>query len=165
VSYYRDRLNPEAVHFPARLHVAATYAFILLAIAVTVILTLIYGYGTRRWLDLATAAACVAVLALYYPKRITTDESGLRVCRLLGFGRRSIRWTDIDRVRERALAPGIPPFSAGVVANWAVEVRPADGARPIRFTCRHSGRRAFLHELKRWGAPDADLKYAADQDL
>jgi hypothetical protein len=154
VSHYRDQINPEAVHFPAREHVKATYLFILLALVVTAILTLIYAQGTQERDDLAATAACAAFICLYYPKRITTDESGVHARRFFGFGQRLIRWNEIVRVRERALFPGIPPFSAGFLGNWVIEVRPPRGVRPIRLTCRYSGRSAFLHELKRWGAPD-----------
>jgi len=153
VAHYRDQLNPEAVHFPAREHVKATYVFILLGLIVAVILTLIYGRGTQERNDLAVTAACMAFVALYYPKRITTDEAGVHAARFPGFGRRLIRWDEIDRVRERALIPGIPPFSAGFLGNWAIEVRSAKGVRPIRLTCRYCGQSAFLRELKRWGAP------------
>ncbi len=165
MSYYRDERNPEAVHFPAKLHVAAINAFLLIGLLVTAVVTWIYGRGTQLRDDLAMAAACVAVVALYYPKRITTDETGIHAGRFLGFGRRSIRWDEIDGVRERALVPVLPPFSAGFLSNWVVEVRSVVGARPIRLTCRHSGRKAFLHELKRWGAPDPVLRNALDRDL
>lgn len=154
MSHYRDQLNPEAVHFPAREHVKATYLFILLALVVTAILTLIYGRGEQARDELAATAACAAFVVLYYPKRITTDEIGVHAGRFFGLGQRVIRWDGIDTVRERAPIPGIPPFSAGVLGNWVVEVRPMNGARSIRLTCRHSGRIAFLRELKRWGAPD-----------
>jgi glycerol uptake facilitator-like aquaporin len=160
VSHYRDQFNPEAVHFPAREHVAWTYVAILLALVVTAILTLIYGRGTQERNDLATEAACLAVAALYFPKRITTDETGVRASRFFGFGQRLIRWNEIEKVQERALIPGIPPFSAGLFGNWVIEVCPSRGVRPIRLTCRHCGQSAFLRELKRWGAPvpDAELQ-------
>ena len=165
VSYYRDQLNPEAVHFPAKLHVAAINTLLLIGLIVTAVVTWIYGQGTQIRDDLAVAAACLVVIALYYPKRITTDEAGVHANRSLGFGRRLIRWDEIDSVRERALVPGLPAFSAGLIANWVVEVRPVNGAKPIRLTCRHSGRRAFLQALKRWGAPDPVLKNPVDRDL
>ncbi len=165
MSYYRDPLNPEAVHFPAKLHVAAINGLLLIALMATVVLTLIYGRGTQLRDDLAKAVVCTAVVALYYPKRITTNEAGVHASRFLGFGRRLMRWHEIGSVRERALVPGIPPFSAGFIGNWVVEVRPVDGTRPIRLTCRHSGRRAFLRELRRWGAPDPVLRNPPDRDL
>jgi hypothetical protein len=158
VSYYRDPLNPEAVHFPAQLHVAATYALILLALILTGVLTLIYDQGMKALTDLAELLACLAVLALYYPKTITTDETGVRIGGLFGWRKRLIRWNDIQSARERAAVPGIPAFDAGFLGNWVVAIRPFSGERPIRFTCRHSGRRAFLYELKRWGAPDPVLR-------
>ncbi|MDR3718105.1 MAG: hypothetical protein P4K98_04835 [Bryobacteraceae bacterium] len=126
---------------------------ILLALVVTAILTLIYGRGAQERNDLAAEAACLVFAALYYPKRITTDETGVRASRFLGFGQRLIRWNEIEKIQERALIPGIPPFSAGFLGNWVLEVCPPKGVRPIRLTCRHCGRNAFLRELRRWGAP------------
>jgi hypothetical protein len=145
VSYYRDPLNPEAVHFPAQLHVAATYALILLALILTGVLTLIYDQGMKALTDLAELLACLAVLALYYPKTITTDEMGVRIGGLFGWRKRLIRWNDIQSARERAAVPGIPAFDAGFLGNWVVAIRPFSG-----------GWR--LYELKRWGAPDPVLR-------
>jgi hypothetical protein len=164
VSYYRDHLNPEAVHFPAQLHIAATYTLILLALILSVVLTLIYGRGTQLLTDLAELLACLAAIAIYYPKTITTDEAGVRVGGLFGLRRRLIRWDDIQSVRERVLVYGLPAFDVGFVANWVVEIRPFSGERPIRFTCRHSGRRAFLYELKHRGAPDPVLRRPLEPD-
>ena len=164
MSYYRDHRNPEAVHFPAQLHVAVTDALLLLALILTGVLTLIYGQGTKALTDLAELLACLVVLALYYPKRITTDETGVRIGGLFGLRKRLIRWTDIQSVNERAVIYGIPAFDAGFVANWVVEIRSVLPERPIRFTCRHSGRKAFLYELKRWGAPDPVLRRPLESD-
>jgi hypothetical protein len=159
VSYYRDPRNPEAVHFPAQIHVAATHAFILLALIVTVILTLTYRQGADALGELGVVAACLAALSLYYPKKIITDETGVHAGGLLAFRKRLIRWNDINSVRERAAVYGIPPFDTAFIANWIVEIRSISGERPIRFTCRHSGRLAFLRALKRWGAPDPELRH------
>ena len=164
MSYYRDHLNPEAVHFPAQLHIAATYTLILLALILSVVLTLIYGWGTKLLADLAELFACLAVLALYYPKTITTDEAGVRTAGLFGLRKRLIRWDDIQSVRERVLVYGLPAFDVGFVANWVVEICQFSGERPIRFTCRHSGRRAFLYELKHRGAPDPILRRPLESD-
>lgn len=164
VSYYRDRRNPEAVHFPAQLHVAATYALILIALVLTGVLTLIYDHGMKALTDLAELLACLAFIAFYYPKKITTDETGVRIGSLFGLRKRLIRWDEIQSVKERAIVYGIPPFDAGFVANWVVVIRSVLGGRPVRFTCRHSGRRAFLYELKRWGAPEPVLRRPLDPE-
>jgi hypothetical protein len=164
VSYYRDPRNPEAVHFPPQLHVSAANVFILLEIILTVILTLLYGRGQNVRADLAVAAACLAVLALYYPKEISTDETGVHAGGFLAIRKRLIRWKDVESVRERAMVFGIPPFHTVFLANWVIEIRSASGQPPIRLTCRHSGRKAFLYELKRWGAPDPVLCHPLEQD-
>jgi hypothetical protein len=164
VSYYRDPRNPEAVHFPAQLHVAATYVFILLALILTAVLTLIYGRGTQALTDLAEVLACLAFIVFYYPKTITTDETGVRIGGLFGLRKRLIRWDEIQSIKERAIVYGIPAFDAGFVANWVVVIRSVLGERPVRFTCRHSGRRAFLYELNRWGAPEPSLRRPLDPE-
>lgn len=165
VSYYRDQVNPEAVHFPAKLHVAAARVLVLIALTVPLILTLIYSNGSEVWTNLAAVMACAAVVVLHYPRRITTDEAGVHRGGLLGLRRRSIPWNEIDSIRERALVPGLPAFSIGLVANWVIVIRSVRGTRPIRFTCNHSGRRAFLQTLKRWGAPAPVLKNPPDRNL
>jgi hypothetical protein len=164
VSYCRDPLNPEAVHFPPRFYVPATYGLILLEIVATVILASIYGWGQYPVADLAVAAACLAVLALYCPRARTTDETGAHAGGFLAIRKRLIRWKDVQCVRERAMAVGIPPFHTAFLSNWVIEIRSALGRRPIRLTCRNSGRKAFLHELKRWRAPSAVLRCTLDQD-
>ena len=158
MSYYRDKRNPEAVHFPAQMHVAATYLLVLIALLAVLELTLIYSRGTRMWADLAALGACAAVVVFSYPKRVTTDETGVHTDRFPGFHRRLIRWGDVESVREQALVPGLPAFLRSPVANWAIVVRSANGAQPVRFTCRQSGREVFLLELKRWSAPGPVLK-------
>ena len=163
VSYYRDPLNPEAVHFPSQFHIAVTDALTLLETVLTVILTLLYGWGQRVPADLAVAAACLAVLALYHPKEIITDEAGVHTAGFPGIRKRLMRWKDIESVRERAIILGIPPFHTACLSNWVIEIRSASGRPPIRLTGRHSGRRAFLYELKRWGAPDPILRHPFDR--
>jgi hypothetical protein len=157
VPYYRDPFNPEAAHFPAHLHVAVAHAIVVFALLGTMALILIYGEGVKELGGLAAVVACLAVLALHYPKRITTDDTGLRVAGWCAFRRRLIRWNDVKSVRQRALVRGILAFHAGFIANWVIEIRSAPDERPVRFTCRPSGRRAFLREPKRWGAPEPAL--------
>ena len=125
---------------------------------------MIYGQGTKALTDLAELLACLVVLALYYPKRITTDETGVRIGGLFGLRKRLIRWDEIQSIKERAIVYGIPAFDAGFVANWVVVIRSVLGERPVRFTCRHSGRRAFLYELNRWGAPEPSLRRPLDPE-
>jgi hypothetical protein len=163
VSYYRDPLNPEAVHFPPQLYVLVIDGLILLEILVTVILGLIYGWGQHPLADLAVAVACLAVLALHFPKGITTDETGVHGGGFPANRKRMIRWKDIESVRERALVFGLPPFHTAFLANWVIEIRSVSGEGPIRMTCRHSGREAFLRELRRWGAPAPDLRRPLDR--
>jgi len=152
MAYCRDRVNPEAVHFSAQDHIVVTYACLLLALAATAILTLIYDRGQQRSKELAVIASCAVFIGLSYPKRITTDEAGVHATSFYGVGQRLIRWDEVVNTRERALIPGVPPLSAGPVGNWVIEVQAVNGVRPIRFTCRYSGREAFRRELQRWGA-------------
>lgn len=153
MSHYRDEWNPEAVHFPARLHVLAVYGALAAALAFTVLLTFLYRQPQRMIGDLGLTLACGAAVAGLWPRRITTDEKGIRRNGLLGIGPRFIAWRDVRAVNEAAEIPLLPRRLFGILPNDLITVQGARGLLPIRFTSRHSGRETFLHELKRWGAP------------
>jgi hypothetical protein len=153
VSHYRDEWNPEAVHFPARLHVLALYGALATALALTLVLTFLYQQPERMLEDLGLTLACGTALACLWPRRITTDEKGIRRIGLLRIGPRFIAWKDVRSVIETAEIPRLPRRLFGILPNNIVTVRGAKGVPPIRFTSRHSGRETFLHELKRWGVP------------
>jgi hypothetical protein len=158
VSYYRDQVNPEAVHFPAHLYIAALEGLALIVLLTSMTMVLLFGGKDERPAALAAAVAGTLLALLLYPRRITTDESGVHVAGLFGSRRRSIAWDRIESIRERALIPPLPAFAWGPVGNWVLVVRSSAGGSPIRFTCRHSGRDAFLHEASRWGAPAPELR-------
>ena len=153
MSHYRDEWNPEAVHFPARLHVLALYGALATALALTLVLTFLYQQPERMLEDLGLTLACGTALACLWPRRITTDEKGIRRNGLLRIGPRFIAWKDVRSVRETAEIPRLPRRLFGILPNNILTVRGAKGVPPIRFTSRHSGRETFLHELKRWGVP------------
>jgi hypothetical protein len=153
VSHYRDEWNPEAVHFPARLHVLALYGALATALMLTLVLTFLYQQPERMLEDLGLTLACGTALACLWPRRITTDEKGIRRIGLLRIGPRFIAWKDVRSVIETAEIPRLPRRLFGILPNNIVTVRGAKGVPPIRFTSRHSGRETFLHELKRWGVP------------
>ena len=153
MSHYRDEWNPEAVHFPARLHVLALYGALATALALTLVLTFLYQQPERMLEDLGLTLACGTALACLWPRRITTDEKGIRRIGLLRIGPRFIAWKDVRSVIETAEIPRLPRRLFGILPNNIVTVRGAKGVPPIRFTSRHSGRETFLHELKRWGVP------------
>jgi hypothetical protein len=153
VSHYRDEWNPEAVHFPARLHVLALYGALATALALTLVLTFLYQQPERMLEDLGLTLACGTALACLWPRRITTDEKGIRRIGLLRIGPRFIAWKDVRSVIETAEIPRLPRRLFGILPNNILTVRGGKGVPPIRFTSRHSGRETFLHELKRWGVP------------
>ena len=153
MSHYRDEWNPEAVHFPARLHVLALYGALATALALTLVLTFLYQQPERMLEDLGLTLACGTALACLWPRRITTDEKGIRRIGLLRIGPRFIAWKDVRSVIETAEIPRLPRRLFGILPNNILTVRGAKGVPPIRFTSRHSGRETFLHELKRWGVP------------
>ena len=153
MSHYRDEWNPEAVHFPARLHVLALYGALATALALTLVLTFLYQQPERMLEDLGLTLACGTALACLWPRRITTDEKGIRRIGLLRIGPRFIAWKDVRSVIETAEIPRLPRRLFGILPNNILTVRGGKGVPPIRFTSRHSGRETFLHELKRWGVP------------
>jgi len=153
VSHYRDEWNPEAVHFPARLYVLALYGALATALVFTALITFLYRQPERMFVDLGLMCACGTALVCLWPRRITTDEKGIRRNGLLRIGPRFIAWKDVRSVKETAEIPLLPRRLFGILANHIITVRGARGMAPIRFTSRHSGREEFLRELKRWGAP------------
>ncbi len=152
VSHYRDDWNPEAVHFPARMRVMALYGALALLLAIVVLLVFLYKRPERTIVDLALTSGCFAALVWLWPRRITTDQHGIRRVGWLGIGKRFIAWKDVRLVQEAAELPLLPRRLFGGLANHVILIRGRKGTRPIRFTDRHSGREMFLHELKRWGA-------------
>jgi hypothetical protein len=152
VSHYRDEWNPEAVHFPARLHVMATHGALALLLALAVLLIFLYNRPERTIVDLVLACACAAALVWLWPRRITTDQHGIRRAGLLKIGARFIAWKDVRAVNEAAEIPLLPQRLFGCLDNHVITIRGVKGVPPVRFTSRHSGRETFLHELKRWGA-------------
>jgi hypothetical protein len=153
VSHYRDEWNPEAVHFPARLHVLALYGALAAGLVFSLLLTFLYQQPERMLLDLGQTFACGLALAWLWPRRISTDEKGIRRNGRLRIGPRFIAWKDVRSVHEAAEIPLLPRRLFGILSNRIITVRGPKGLPPIRFTSRHSGREMFLHELKRWGAP------------
>ncbi len=151
MSHYRDERNPEAVHFPARLYVLASYGALALLIAGTVVLILLFDTPQQTRPDLLLILGCLAALAVIWPRQITTDQHGVRRGGPLGIGERFIPWKDVRRVEETAEIPLLPQRLSGGVENYVVVVRGPRGGLPIRFTSRHSAKDTFLHELKRWG--------------
>jgi hypothetical protein len=153
VSHYRDERNPEAVHFPACLHVMALHGALAVILVFAVLLMILFDQPEQMNQDLLLMFGCGAALALVWPHRITTDQHGVRRVGLLGFGKRFIPWKDVRSVTETAEIPLLPRRLFGCLPNYVIVIRAAEGIRPIRFTSRHSSRETFLHELKRWGAP------------
>ncbi len=151
MSHYRDERNPEAVHFPARLYVLASYGALAMLIAASVVLILLFDTPQQTPQDLLLMTGCLAALAMAWPRQITTDQHGVRQNGRLGIGKRFIAWTDVRSVREIAEIPLLPRRLFGCVQNHVVVVRGPQGVAPIRFTSRHSAKDTFLHELERWG--------------
>jgi len=153
VSHYRDERNPEGVHFPARLYVIALQVAVAVLIAATMVLTFLYGTPQDGPRDLLVLVGCFVAMALLWPRRITTDQHGIRRPGPLGLGMRFIAWKDVRLVKESSEIPLLPRRLFGCLTNSVIVVRGPKGTAPIGFTSRHSSRETFLHELKRWGAP------------
>ena len=153
MSHYRDEWNPEAVHFPALLHVVALHGGLALIIVLAIILMILFEPEKDLDRNLMLITGCALALVFLWPRRITTDQHGVQRAGLLGYGRRFIPWKDVRSVTEISELPILPKRLFGCLPNQVIVVRGIKGYSPIRFTSRHSSRETFLHELKRWGAP------------
>lgn len=153
MSHYRDERNPEAVHFPASLHVIALHGGLALILVFAVLLMILFEESKNLDRDVLLIAGCALALVFVWPRRITTDQHGIRLSGPLGYGRRFIPWKEVRSVTETAEIPFLPRRLFGFLPNHVIVVRGAKGSSPIRFTSRHSSRETYLHELKRWGAP------------
>ena len=156
MSHYRDQRDPEAVHFPARLGVLALYGLSLFVLLVVLALVLLVDHFDSRSLDLIAIPVAVAILVRLWPKHIVTDVQGIHIEGNLFTRKRMIRWKEIHTLHTTREISSFPRQGLGFLSNQVIEIVGPPRTQPIRFTSRHSGRDAFLHQLRMHGAPGLD---------
>lgn len=145
MSSYRDRLNPELVHFPGRL---ASYSVLGACAVACLFMLAVLAAGEAGWERGVFGPLTCAVLAAVYrawPRRITLGERGAWQCNILGRKSFMIRWN------------GMAPPRTGVELGWLLS-KPREGfaanrtavlsslthSRKVVLTPRHSGHDHFL---------------------
>ncbi len=146
VSSFRDRLNPEAVHFPPGI---ARKAWIVIGAAV-ILVCLAPAYWIEQPLqsvivDSVLAAAALAFLVSAWPWGLVTDQFG--VSRKSVYPARSvfIPWKEVASVEPFLLYHG---FLANLgIDNEALAVYSSNGKRIVHGP-EHTDRARFLHEFE-----------------
>ncbi|MBI5281131.1 MAG: hypothetical protein HY858_05560 [Candidatus Solibacter usitatus] len=147
---YRDRRNPEAVHFPGSLTtkiMATVGLFICLLLAILAITS-----PEKHWmwlLDTVLLSVVVLLLVWTWPAEIITDQHGIRTRRFLGLLSSHISWHEVGRITTVQEFGGLGA-RLGLGAECLV-VAARTGTVTIVHSPRHPDRRRFLLELKQHG--------------
>lgn len=152
VSSYRDRLDPEVVHFPGSFASRTLLAVVAFLCVATVPVILMFGYGWLNWVHAGLVVILLAVIVGTWPRRICIDDVAVSQFTLFGKRHHFIRHEDMAPVvftpELRTLAWMTPRR-----ASWTnVVMRSTLENKRIVHTPRHSDRDRFLSELHRRGA-------------
>jgi hypothetical protein len=153
VSSFRDRFNPEAVHFPASIQCKA----LIFSGALLVLLCLVPTYWVEqpieaRAIDTALVILALGFMLLAWPADLITDQFGLSSKSPWPHKRAFIAWKEVASV-ERRLAYGGRLSGLGIAGDFLI-VYGADG-RKLVHSPLHGDRARFEHELGIHGvAPD-----------
>ncbi len=149
MSSFRDRFNPEAVHFPASLRCKA----LIIAGALISLLCLIPAYWVEqpiqaRAIDTALVILALSFLSLAWPADLMTDQFGLSSKCPWPHKRAFISWKEVASV-ERKLGYGGRLKGLGIASEFLI-VYASDG-RKLAHTPLHGDLGRFEHELEMHG--------------
>jgi hypothetical protein len=150
VASYRDRYDPETIHFPAALSSKFLVICGLFVNAVTAAGCLLTHQSRERTvIELSALGGLSLLLILAWPRDLRIELRGVASHWLLG-RRVFIPWAEVAEARraDRVIGPGRRVLYRYVVAA-------ADGRR-IVHTARHPDRERFVFELQRHGAAAED---------
>lgn len=145
VSSFRDRFNPEAVHFPSTFRAKV----LIICGVLLVLLSLLSTYYVEPRtlivvIDTILCAAAVAFLVACWPDSLRTDQFGVWRESVFPFRRVFVPWKEVASVEEKKVHRGF--LSSHGIDNNALVVYSSDGKRIIHGP-EHSDRPRFLHEL------------------
>lgn len=149
VSSFRDRFNPEAVHFPSEIRrkvlIVCGCAFILLCLAPT--------YWVEQPLqpviiDTVLAAAAIVFLVCSWPSSLVTDQFGVSEKSVFPGKSVFIAWKDVASVEHFRKFGGFLSYLG--IDNEALAVYSSGGKRIVHGP-EHTDRSRFLHELGIYG--------------
>lgn len=149
VSSFRDRFNPEAVHFPSHFRPK----LIICCGAFVCLLSLAPAYWVEqpvsdRLTDTVLVLMVLLICFLAWPSSLTTDQFGISRRYPLPFRRAFIPWKEVASVEEKAPRSGLLAV-LGIRSDKLI-VYSMDG-RSIAHTPLHGDRARFKHELKLHG--------------
>ncbi len=148
VTSYRDKYNPEALHFPGSF-VSRTFLTCSIFFCVCLLVGLaLMGTTLDRTLNIAFVLVVVGLALAAWPKEILLDQRGLT--QRHGSERRLLAWEDVGVVEltsEFRL-----PLRRETLPTVTLRVKSKDGRHTVVQTPRHPDTHRFAFELQRHGA-------------
>lgn len=147
VASYRDKYNPEALHF---LGSVASKSFLGGAIFLCVLLIVwaaLAGEAVGRTVHMLLSVMVIAAAVAAWPKSILLDQKGLTQHRVSGS--RLLEWKDVKSIElttEFKL-----PQRAGRFPTKTLRLASEDGKTFIEHTPRHTDFHRFVFEIQRHG--------------
>ena len=163
VASFRDRYNPEAVHYPAIIRSKV----LIVCGALLMVLSVLPTYWVEQPLqpvliDTALAVAGLSFVLLAWPDYLKTDQFGVSQESPFPHRRVFIRWKDVASVDSKREYGG---FLSGLgVESEALVVYSSEG-RQVVHGPRHPDRPRFVHELEMHGVViEAEQDAAAERE-
>ena len=144
---YRDKYNPEALHFPGSAASKAFLAVVLFLCLLLIVWAAVSGSLLQRMLNTLLAVAVAGMAAAAWPKSILLDQNGLTQHH--GTGKRQLAWQEAGSV-EMTSEFGLP-LRGGRYPTRSLRVRSRDGKICVVHTPRHTDFHRFAFEIQRHG--------------
>jgi len=146
VSSFRDRFNPEAVHFPAKIRSKV----LIVCGAVAMVLSTLPSYWVEQPLrqtliDSALLVVGLAFLFSAWPDYLQTDQFGVSQQSPFPHRRVFIAWKDVASIDVKSQLGGLL-LKLGIKGD-ALVVYSSEG-RKVTHGPRHPDRPRFVHELE-----------------
>jgi hypothetical protein len=146
VSSFRDRLNPEAVHFPAKIGSKV----LIVCGAVVMVFCALPGYWVEQpmrqtLIDSALAAVGIGFILLCWPNYLKTDQFGVSQQSPFPHRRVFIPYKDVASVEVK---PEFGRILSGLGIDGEALVVYSSEGRKVTHGPRHPDRPRFLHELE-----------------
>lgn len=144
---YRDKYNPEALHFPGAGAAKSFLACTILVAALLIIWAAFTGSLVDRTVNVSLALVVIAVSIAAWPKSILLDQEGLTQHGLTG--KRMLAWKEIGSI-ELTSEFHLPQRS-GRFPTQTLIAGSIDGNVRVHHTPRHTDFHRFTFELQRHG--------------
>lgn len=147
VASYRDKYNPEALHFPGS---AESKSFLSATVFVCVLLIVwaaLTGDVLGRTVHILLAGAVICAAVAAWPKAILLDQKGLTQHH--GTGKHLLEWSEaanIEMTPEFRL-----PLRKGRFPTQTLRITSKDGKVSVLHTPRHTDFHRFVFEIQRHG--------------